>query len=485
VEGFTYRVHARVSDPDGWVSLVEVCIEDGCTSEGEPQPDDVVTSADTCVRGHSRTLTVEHTFGGPGSYAVVARAHGGGCPVVGAQQVTITRAAVEVPEPPPPIPCATEGDPFPSDTGVDATRVRLGATVARSGLRANDAEVGIRAAVRRVNDTGGVCGRALDVEIVDDGGDAQRGHVAIRTFIAGGTFGLVSVPSTDGLGDAIRSGDIDAAGIPVLGTPGADPAEFTSPWVWPVGPAAASFGRISVEHAYARGARRFGLVYDKSARFGTSIAEVVSAAVGARPGAVLAASRGINPGQPNYSSDIAAFNQACDGRCDAVVLALDAATAETWMAGRPQLGTIVTSGFSTLFSQRFAGTCGEACDRLHVWTGYEAPIGPSSAAVQEYARAVWDVSPSADVTDPQIEAAYAGTLLAAYAIGRTGVDLTRTALQQVLDHQIFDLGLTPQPLDWTQSRHANRSMRPYSIVIVNGSFAGFRAEGDAFEDPGT
>jgi len=368
-----------------------------------------------------------------------------------------------------------------TDLGVTATEIRLASTVVQSGLGASflsSSPLAMKAVVNHVNAQGGICGRILTLNMVNDGWDQQRGLTFMRNFIKEGYFALPVVPSSEGLTAAIDSGDIEKAGIPVVGTDGMLIQQYRSAWVWPVATATVSTMRAMTRYAHQKGSKTFALVYDEFYKFGREGADAWRAYVKKITGAEPKAFVGIQPGQSSYGTKIQQFNQACSNECDFVALLLEPGTAETWIAGRPQLGRKITSGAQTLFNERFAKNCGADCDGMLVWTGYNPPIGglASLPDVRRFVQDVKAVSPTIDVTNQFLEGAYLGMSVFVEAMRQVGPNLTRKRLQTVLNSMTYrsDLAST---LSWTRTkRHANASAQAFSIRVENGSFAGFRNE---------
>lgn len=386
--------------------------------------------------------------------------------------------------------CNRQNNGGETDTGVSADRIRLAATVVQSGVGASflgASPIGIRAVVQKVNSGGGVCGRMLDIRLVDDGWDANRGLGFIRNFIEEGVFALPVVPSSEGLTAAIESGDISRAKIPVIGSDGMLIQQYQDPFVWPVATATVSTMRIMTKHAYDKGARKFALVYDRFYRFGKEGADAFEAYVKTLPGAELKAFVGILPGQPNYSSEIEEFNRACNNDCGFVGMLLEPTTATQWVAGRPQFGTLMTAGAQTLFNEAFAQNCGRPCNGMLVWTGYNPPIGPlaNEPDVARYVNDVRNVSPTVDVTNQFLEGSYLGMTVFVEALKKVGPNLTRARLKAAMDSMDFQNSIS-STLTWRADRRfANAGARAFSIVVAQGSFAGWRDEQTGFiRDPG-
>lgn len=388
--------------------------------------------------------------------------------------------------------CARGKNGGPTAPGVTGDRIRLASTVVKSGPGASflsDSPFGMEALVRKVNSQGGICGRLIDLKLVDDGWDAARGLGYIKTFIAEKVFALAVVPSSEGLTAAIEAGEIDKAKIPVVGTDGMLRQQYQSPWVWPVATATVSTMRIMAKHGYDKGSRCFGIVYDTRYRFGSEGADAFRSYVKKLSGAKMCADVGIFPARASYSSEIQRFNSACDGAggCDFVALLLEPATALTWIAGRPRFGSKMTSGAQTLFNEQFASNCGKPCNGMLVWTGYNPPIGNLAGLpdVGAYVNDVKTVSTTVDTSNQFLEGAYLGMTVLIDALKEVGPNLTRERLADVLNSKTFkyDIG---SPLRWTKTdRFANKWAQAFSVVVAQGSFAGFRIERTGFiKDPG-
>ncbi|MFP5224835.1 MAG: ABC transporter substrate-binding protein [Actinomycetota bacterium] len=384
--------------------------------------------------------------------------------------------------------CNRSGNGGATDVGVTASEIKLASTVVQSGPGSSflgDSPTGMSAVVRKINSQGGICGRLLKLQLVDDGWDAARGLGFIKTFIAEKNFALPVVPSSEGLTAAISAGEIRKAGIPVIGTDGMLKQQYEDPWVWPVATATVSTMRIIAKHAYSKGARCFGIVWDTRYKFGKEGEQAFVEFVKKLPGAKVCGNQGILPARASYSSEIQSFNSSCSGKCDAVALLLEPQTALTWINGRPEMGDI-TSGAQPLFNETFARNCGEKCSGMLVWTGYNPPIGAleSRPGVREYVNDVRSVSPTVDVKNQFLEGAYLGMTVFVEALKAVGPELTRARLAAVMNSKTFQHDIA-QKLSWTTgNRNANCSAQAFRLVTAQGSFADFANEQTGFiKDP--
>jgi ABC-type branched-subunit amino acid transport system substrate-binding protein len=375
-----------------------------------------------------------------------------------------------------------------TDVGVTADKIKLASTVVQSGTGASflsASPTGMQAVVRKINRAGGICGRFLDLTLVDDGWDGPTGLQDIKNFIKEDYFALPVVPSSEGLTAAIEAGEIEKAGIPVVGTDGMLKQQYDttlSHWVYPVATATVSTMRIMAKHGYAKGARCFGIVWDRYYKFGKEGEDAFRKFVTSQTGAKMCADVGIYPARASYSSEIQQFNSACGGKCDFVAMLLEPQTALTWIAGRPQFGTLMTSGAQTLFNEQFAANCGDPCAGMLVWTGYNPPIGNLAglADVGSYVTDVKQIDPTVDTTNQFLEGAYLGMTIFVEALKRVGPGLTRARLQQTLNTMCFTNQIASK-LCWSATqRHANHSAQAFSISVAQGAFAGFKNEQTGF-----
>jgi ABC-type branched-subunit amino acid transport system substrate-binding protein len=475
----------------------------------------VVATVSVLPGRKARSVEVASESAAPGSVdagAAVAPVAGAqpGAPETGASGGGPSRvaAAAGVASPKAGLTCAAGHNGGATDVGVSATSIKLGATVVDSGVGAaflRDARYGMLAVKDKVNRAGGICGRMLDLNLVDDGWDFQRGGDFLRSLVQDNkVFALAVVPSSEGLKNVSDAGFLRQQGVPVVGSDGMLIHQYTDPNIWPVAASTISSMHIIAKNAYDSPkftARNFALVYESTYHFGIEGAFAFNQAVKRLTGHDIPGYSdptksprcdqrfcAIRAGQPSYTSEIQTFNDACRSSpgCDYVVLLLEPATALTWINGGaflPAGGR--TAGVQPLFTREFAEQCRKPCNTMWLWTGFvpaiEANLG--RPAVAAYADDIAHASSSADASNSFVEGAYVGMSALVEALRRVGPDVTRARLRAVLNSMTFDTGLTLNPLTWTPVSHfANTRMQAYSIRFVD-RFSGWADEQVALTDP--
>ncbi|MDQ3757408.1 MAG: ABC transporter substrate-binding protein [Actinomycetota bacterium] len=383
-----------------------------------------------------------------------------------------------------------------TDTGVTATRIKLATTAVLDGPAKSlleDSPVAMKAVIDKVNKAGGVCGRLLDLKVDNDAFNASDGLRIIRNYIAEGYFALPVVPSAEGLGSAIDSGEISKAKIPVIGTDGMRKEQYGEPYVWPVASATVTSMRVMAKYGYNnRNARRFAIVYDDKYKFGKEGKDAFVKQVEDLGGTVQSVTA-LNPDLPSYSSEIQKFNGTSDcgieagaSKCDMVALLLLPDTAAKWLKGQPEKAKLYTAGAQTLFTDRFAQDCVQyytkSCEGFAIWTGYNPPIGQLASLpdVAAYVNDVKSVKSSIDVTNQFVEGAYLGMTVFVDALKKVGPNLTRERLKQVMDSMTFNSTLA-STLTWSPGKHsANVRSQSFEMTTSGGTFRGWTREPSGF-----
>ncbi|MBI2169249.1 MAG: ABC transporter substrate-binding protein [Actinobacteria bacterium] len=387
-----------------------------------------------------------------------------------------------------------------TDTGVTGDSIKLAANVVLDGPGSNflsDSPTGMQAVVNKVNAAGGICGRQLKLTTVNDSWEAARGRTNIENFIADGNFALPVLPSSEGLSNAIDAGVIEKAGIPVIGTDGMRKEQYdakgNASWVGPVATATVSQVRIMAEYGKAQlGAQKFGIVYDQKYKFGeegeAAYKKYLKDKYNIDPGDV--ASQKLDPEKQSYQNEAQAFVNACGGpkKCDVVVLLLEPQTGIKWWTAVKEdgKGGKMTAGAQPLFNEKFARGCGDVCNGIWVWTGYNPAIGPNTAkpGIAEYISDVKAISPSIDITNQFLQGAYLGMKVFVKTLEDCSPNLTRKCVKERLDSLDYTSDFA-ETLTWRSGNHfANTGARAYAITYSAGSFSDFEDKQTGFRpDP--
>lgn len=397
--------------------------------------------------------------------------------------------------------CAPGRNGGATDKGVTATSIAMATTTVQSGIGAaflGDVKYAMEAMKNKVNREGGICGRRLNIKYVDDGWDAATGASYLRNFIHEGVFAIPVGPSSEGLNEVIQSQDIRNAKVPVVGTDGLLIYQYTDPWVWPVATATVSSARIMANNAYARGARKFSIVFDKNYKFGVEAAEAYQSEIkrllhgqGVDGYDVKHGCKqsfcGIQAGQTSYSTFVEQFEPG-----DFVAMFLEPTTAVTWMTtpgapratgdNAPKAGV---GAAQPLFTRNFGNNCQSACDQVWVWTGYKPPIEEyaNDPFVKTFVSDLKRTKPDADQYNAFAEGGYIGMQLLVEALKKVGPLLTRERLKIALDSMSFESGLTLQPsIVWRPGNHFANSVMQAFVMQYKGTFSGWRS-GVIVKDP--
>lgn len=402
--------------------------------------------------------------------------------------------------------CAAGHNDGSTDRGVSGTSIKLGATVVQSGIGASflgPVSTALNAAKNQVNQTGGICGRRLDLTLIDDGWDPNRGFQFIQNLVQDKqVFALAVDPSSEGLRIGSLNHYFAKTHTPVVGSDGMLNAQYTDPWIWPIAASTVSTMHIMAHDACTRLRKQhFSIVFDSKYHFGVEGAYAFNQAVkhctGQNiPGYFDPSSGGgcssrfcaIAAGQTSYDTENKTWNDQCFGgngsdKCDFAAFLLEPNEALNFLRNGTTIG--VTKGMSqTLFTRSFASSCGSICDGAMVWTGYNPPIEQFAGlpAVKGYVAAVQAANPNIDILNQFVEGGYAGMQLLINALRQLGAHPTRDGLAAALDNTHYDGGLTT-PLAWSPGHHfANGAMQAFSIEY-KGGFNGFRSVSGWVHDP--
>jgi ABC-type branched-subunit amino acid transport system substrate-binding protein len=402
-----------------------------------------------------------------------------------------------------------------TDTGVTATSIKLGATVAESGIAGaflGEARQGMEAYKNRINSKGGICGRTLTVKYVDDGWDAQAGKRDLENLINDEkVFAIAVAPSSEGVNAASAAGTFSKSGVPVVGTDGLEASQYKDPYIWPVAAATVTVLHVMMKTAWLAGARNPAIVFDNQYKFGTEGANAFEKAYErltqesgelkkipgfGQPCGSGSRYCGISADDGQYQGQVAFINDACKAHgstpaCDYLVLLTEPKTAATWMGtpGAPTASQFSKAGLDAaqpLFTYGFGTACKDQCNGVQVWTGFNPPLEQfaGTAHVKQYVGDLHSQNSSADVYNQFTEGSYLGMQLLVDAIGRVGGNLTRDALKTALDSTSLDTGLSASPASWSAGNHwAVGGAQSFTMQASSGTFSGWRAAAPYTPDP--
>jgi ABC-type branched-subunit amino acid transport system substrate-binding protein len=424
---------------------------------------------------------------------------------------------VTVPRAPAGLACAAGRNGGATDVGVSSDRIKLGATVVETGIGSaflSEVRNAMEAIKNRVNRAGGICGRRLQIVYKDDGWDPQVGFSFIRNLVEGEkVFALAVVPSSEGLNQASNAHYFETQKVPVVGSDGMVRSQYRDPYIWPVATATVSIMHVIAKNAWDRGARNFAITYESNYRFGIEGAYAFNQAYSRLSGgkdipgysnpltgqaACKQGTRfcGITSGQGQYNSQASTWNSACNSgtKCDFGVLLLEPKTALDWMnsgswqatanPGAPGSFAKGLGAAQPLFTYDFGVDCGEKCNEMWVWTGYNPPLEEyaDDPAVVAFRNDLKAESSRADVYNQFTEGGYLGMQLLVEALRKAGPNLTRANLKLVLDSMNLDTGLSPA-LSWRPGGHFSNPAAQAFEFQSKGGFSGWRKVSDYLRDP--
>ena len=396
--------------------------------------------------------------------------------------------------------CSKDQNAGATDTGVTGSTINFAATIVKTGIAKDflaDAQAGMEAVIRKTNKKG-ICGRLIKVKYDDDSWDPSIGQKIIEKYIAAKAyFGLAVNPSSEGLRFPIESGIIKSNKFPVIGADGMLKGQYQDPWVWPVATSTHSVMHIMAKDAYNRGARKFGIVWENTYRFGVEGHDAFIGQVKRLAGAnAVVSDKPIQGGKTSYKTEANEFVTKCSTsgqdlkKCDFIAVLLEPATASQWVrdggmgngTDRPAKGF---GGPQPLFVNSFARDCGKFCANIYVWTSFKPPTTEfeTEPAVATYLSDLRAVSQTADANNPHVEGAYVGMLLVVDVLKKMGAAPTRVKAKELLDQTTLDTGLT-KPLRFTADNHfSSICARSFEAIYNVNNFVNWRkVSADCIDD---
>lgn len=378
-----------------------------------------------------------------------------------------------------------------TDVGVTGRSITLGAVTVDGGIASwflGDQTTALQAVVAGANDSGGVCGKRIELELRDSSWDPAAGYEHIQE-LSTEVFALVVNPDSQGLRAASDAGFLEDAGLPVIGTDGLFANQFSDPYIWPVGPSTATVGRVVAAAQHDSGLRQPSVVYENGFGFGREAADAYNDEWARRTGSDIPGYSeadgcverfcGISPGWSGGGQP-SKLRSACEEEpaCDAGIVSLLPSTTLNWFhtaggfGGVADPGAGAVAGPPVFFNQSFAQACRDDCDDLRLWTAFRPPLAPFGAepAVGRYVDGMRAIDPDADVVNQYAESAYVGAELAVHALQRaSGMPggLTRENVAEALDTTSdWDNGLTVAPLSWSAGdHHAATALHAFDIAF--------------------
>jgi branched-chain amino acid transport system substrate-binding protein len=208
-------------------------------------------------------------------------------------------------------------------TGTPSGRpIEIGAVGTTSGIigdQQKGMEVSLQAWAAYVNDHGGVAGRPIHLNLLDDGGDPGRHAAAVRRLID--EVGVVAFVG-DGASLTMSAGTpiLERAGIPAIGGDSGNAGWFTSPMAFPLNGAARpegiALGSWAAQHLAQT---RLAIYHISEIDIGTVIADQVEAQW-KKAGKTVVARGSVALAHPDFTAEIL---QAKNQHADVVALFAD------------------------------------------------------------------------------------------------------------------------------------------------------------------
>lgn len=357
--------------------------------------------------------------------------------------------------------------PATAEPGVDAQKLVLGMSAPLSGpLAAYGAPLlrGLQLGFDEVNAAGGIAGRKLELQALDDAGQARRAVANTQALIAGGVLAMTGYHGADSLEAALPL--LDDAGVPLLGAASSAELLREPPRrnVFNLRAGARDEAAAMVLHLDTIGLTELAVLAQDDAlgRAGLEGIQVELTRLAIRPQAIV----GLRP-DASETAVAQAVQTVCRNRPQGLLLVLDARTALG--AIRSARRAACSSRFyltSEAGAQLLAGAAGGGeLAGVIVTQVLPHPTSPSLPLASQFQRAA--ALASLEPSYPAFEG-YLYARVIAEALRRCGRDLTRRCVVLSLEARPLDIGgyrLQFAPNDRRGSRFTEMT-----IVTANGQF---------------
>jgi ABC-type branched-subunit amino acid transport system substrate-binding protein len=337
--------------------------------------------------------------------------------------------------------------------------INLGAVITESGL-GDETPVyrGLDAAIKEVDAAGGVDGSKLQLEVLDDGTDPNRGQAALRRLVESDhVFALAGecAPLTD-----INAGPyIEQQQIPTFGSCFASGAEYRNPFFFPIVVEPFLEGRLDASFLTTQMGVQHPALVSLDVNVLAETHDGVLSQLQDEHVAVCDAAK-VPIEQALYDNVV--LNEIQKG-CDGVVLNLDPPRILDYLQAAQRYGYHPRMIGKTAFDQSVAQNGGSEAEGLVTYFAQLMPaVETQSAAVQHFTQVMHRYHPEEHDLNLALVGYLAGSGIAG-ELSRIVGPITRAALLQAIYSRPLDLGLAP-PAHWTKTDHlAETSCRFYQL----------------------
>lgn len=316
------------------------------------------------------------------------------------------------------------------EAGLTAKTIAIGCSAATTGPLAafgQDIRLGADAAVAHINRSGGIQGRELQFNLLDDGYDPQRTVANVKQMLAQGkAFALMSCLGTPNNTALLPL--VESAGVPYVGPwTGASSLRQRSPNLFHVRASYTDEMRTLVQRLTGMGLKGIGIVYLDNL-FGREMLEDATRelkASGMQPAvAVALATDGKN------LKDV--LDKVAAARPSAVLLATAGSASVGLVKGLKQsMPGLLMAGLSVTLTGDAFKQLGDAGNGLAMSIVVPNPFRATTAVVREYQAAVRAVAPEQIFSLVSLEA-YINLRVLAEGLERAGRDPTQAKLRSAL-----------------------------------------------------